>query len=351
MELILDKQFASAIEHMSEGVCITDPRLPDNPIVYVNPGFTQLTGYTAEEALGKNCRFLQSENTDTTSIDKIRHAIQRQASVTSVLLNRHKNGSLFWNELRVNPVTNEHGELIHYVGVQTDVTTRIEAKRDMSLAAKVQRTMLPTSTENSHFCLETIYQPHSFISGDCYDYYWDEEKKILSGYLFDIMGHGVATALQSSALRVLFEQASKKKLSLADKLAWVNDACLPYLADEYFFAAICFEMDFSQGMLRYAVGGVNYFLAERDRRHEMIGTPGMFLGIFEGMRFKEECIPFAKGDAFYFFSDGLYEKMPYPFTYEQRNFDETVHWLKALSQEPKRKDDVSALCIHVKEGN
>ncbi|MFC4077108.1 PAS domain-containing protein [Salinithrix halophila] len=348
LELLLDNQFALAIENMSAGVCITDPRLPDNPIVYVNPGFTELTGYTPEDVIGKNCRFLQSENTDRQAVHKLREAIHNGQSITTILLNRRKNGSLFWNELKINPVTDEKGDLVYYIGLQTDVTLRVQAKQDMALAAKVQRAMLPSRIDNERFRIEPLYIPYAFISGDSYDFYWDEEQSVLSGYLYDIMGHGVATALQSSALRVLFEQASKKNLTLAEKLGWVNNACLPYLADEYFIAAIAFELDFRRKVLTYSAGGINYFLASTLKHNGLVSAPGMFLGVFEGTSFQQGEIPFKQGDSFFFFSDGLFDLLPSPMKRFSSNFDRTVNWLQDLSQSECRRDDISALCIEIR---
>ncbi|PTM60030.1 PP2C family protein-serine/threonine phosphatase [Desmospora activa] len=348
MELLLEKQFAAAIDNLSVGVCITDPRLPDNPIVYVNPAFTTLTGYTADEAIGRNGRFLQSENTDPDAIEQIRFSVQKREPVKVVLLNQRKNGTLFWNELKVNPVWDEKGNLVHFIAMQSDVTARIQAKREMALAAKVQKTMLPAPLDNDFVRIDTLYKPYQFISGDSYDYQWDTEGEKLSGYLFDIMGHGVATALQSSALRVLFEQVSKKPLSVAEKLAWVNDASLPYLAAEYFIAGIAFELDFQRQTLSYAAGGVNYFLASTPDIEGIVSVPGMFLGIFEGTSFQQNEISFQSGDSFYFFSDGLHELMPSPLEDWPADFDSTVGWLRELSHDPNRRDDISALCLHIK---
>ncbi|MDR6227375.1 PP2C family protein-serine/threonine phosphatase [Desmospora profundinema] len=348
LELLLEKQFAAAMDHLPAGVCITDPRLPDNPVIYVNPGFTKLTGYSAEEVVGKNCRFLQCENTDPAAVEKIRSALEKREPVKVVLLNRRKNGVPFWNELKVNPVWDEEGNLVHFVAMQTDVTVRVEAKRDLALAAKVQRTMLPVPMENEFLRLETLYRPYGFISGDSYDFHWNESEEKLFGYLFDVMGHGVATALQTSALRVLFEQVSKKRLSLSEKLSWVNDASLPYLADEYFIAAIAFELNFQQQVLSYAAGGVNYFLASTSGTPEIVSVPGMFLGIFEGTSFEQNDIPFQSGDSFSFFSDGLHELMPSPLEELPSDFDRMVDWLRERSQNPNQRDDISALCLHIK---
>jgi PAS domain S-box-containing protein len=108
----------------STGIVITDPSLPDNPIVYVNPAFERVTGYSMEEAVGRNCRFLQAEDRDQPALDELRAAIREGRGCRVVLRNYRKNGSLFWNELYVSPVHDEEGRLAIFVGVQNDVTQR-----------------------------------------------------------------------------------------------------------------------------------------------------------------------------------------------------------------------------------
>ncbi|MDQ3794575.1 MAG: PAS domain S-box protein, partial [Actinomycetota bacterium] len=111
-----------AVNASSNGIVITDPRLPDNPIVYVNPAFEKTTGYTMEEATGRNCRFLQGEDRDQPALEKLRAAIQKGQECWAILRNYRKDGSPFWNELYISPVHDEEGCLINFVGVQNDVT-------------------------------------------------------------------------------------------------------------------------------------------------------------------------------------------------------------------------------------
>ncbi|MCA0312260.1 MAG: PAS domain-containing protein [Candidatus Melainabacteria bacterium] len=121
-----------AVESARNGICITNPRLPDNPIIYVNDAFLVMTGYRREQVLGRNCRFLQRDERDQQAIDLIRRAIKEETSITTVLRNYRRDGSLFWNELTVSPVHDESGRLINFVGVQNDISARKEAERRVS---------------------------------------------------------------------------------------------------------------------------------------------------------------------------------------------------------------------------
>lgn len=113
-----------AIAASSNGVIITDPNQPDNPIVYVNPRFEQITGYPAEEALGRNCRFLQGEYADQSILEELRIAIKEGREWSGPLRNARKDGSLFWNELYISPVQDAKGRVTNFVGIQKDVTDR-----------------------------------------------------------------------------------------------------------------------------------------------------------------------------------------------------------------------------------
>nr|WP_245411533.1 GGDEF domain-containing protein [Alkalicoccus urumqiensis] len=118
------QKLAAVIEHLHTSVVLTDPHTPDNPIVFINPAFTTLTQYTKEEAMGRNCRFLQGEDTSRETIEKIKTAVSRHESITVELKNYRKDGTPFWNEVRISPVYDEDGELIYYIGLQADVTER-----------------------------------------------------------------------------------------------------------------------------------------------------------------------------------------------------------------------------------
>ncbi|KQS67021.1 GAF domain-containing SpoIIE family protein phosphatase [Modestobacter sp. Leaf380] len=117
---------------------ITDPRQPDDPLVWVNPSFGRVTGYSYEDSVGRNCRFLQGPATSEASVAAIRAALREQRPITETLLNYRKDGTAFWNQLSISPVFDGQGELVSFVGVQTDVTerVRVEGEREAAFAAE-----------------------------------------------------------------------------------------------------------------------------------------------------------------------------------------------------------------------
>ena len=116
------------------GVVITDMRAPDNPLVYVNPEFERLSGYSAAQAIGRNCRFLQGPDTDQPAVADIRQAVNLGLPVATTLLNYRRDGTPFWNEMRLAPVPDDDGSVKFYLGLLTDVSDRVRAETDLARA-------------------------------------------------------------------------------------------------------------------------------------------------------------------------------------------------------------------------
>nr|AHZ63872.1 phototropin [Pilularia globulifera] len=117
---------ATTLERIEKNFVITDPRLPDNPIIFASDSFLELTEYTREEIIGRNCRFLQGEETDQTTVDKIRTAIREQREITVQLLNYTKTGKRFWNLFHLQPMKDQKGEIQYFIGVQLDGSQQLE---------------------------------------------------------------------------------------------------------------------------------------------------------------------------------------------------------------------------------
>jgi len=124
-----------AIAALNSAVIVTDPNQPDNPVVDVNPAFERITGYSQDETIGRNCRFLQGPKTDPAAIAEIHSAIDGQHDCQVVIRNYRKDGTPFWNEVKISPVRDSEGRLTHFVGVLTDVSRRIEVQETLERTA------------------------------------------------------------------------------------------------------------------------------------------------------------------------------------------------------------------------
>ncbi len=118
------RMLEASVSASIDGITISDVHQPDYPLIYVSPGFERMTGYRADEVLGRNCRFLQNDDRDQPALDEIRKALKAETQCRVVLRNYRKDGALFWNELTMYPLHDAAGRLTHYVGIQRDVTGR-----------------------------------------------------------------------------------------------------------------------------------------------------------------------------------------------------------------------------------
>ncbi|MEG4965539.1 PAS domain S-box protein [Microcoleus sp. B6-A1] len=117
-----------AIAASSNSILIADARKPDIPIIYCNPAFEKLTGYSTQEVIGRNCRFLQGPDTDQAELNKLRRSLQAGTEILVVLKNYRKDKTPFWNELMVSPILDNEGKLTHFIGVQNDISKRVAAE-------------------------------------------------------------------------------------------------------------------------------------------------------------------------------------------------------------------------------
>jgi PAS domain S-box-containing protein len=155
-----------AIHTAVTGVVISDCSLPDMPLIYVNPEFERMTGYAADEIVGKNCRFLQGQDTDKSQVDKLRAAIKAGEPCTITLLNYKKNGESFWNELTISPVKNEQQELTHFIGIQVDVSYRINALQELIQAKELAEESSRLKTDFLNAISHELHTPLTVMLGN-----------------------------------------------------------------------------------------------------------------------------------------------------------------------------------------
>lgn len=137
------------------GIVVADALLEDLPLVYVNPAFEAITGYRAEEVIGRNGRFLHSIESGQAALNEVRAALREQRETRVVLRNFRKDGQLFLNQFLLSPVRNCLGTVTHYVGVQEDVTEREMARQHM---AEQSMTDPLTSLPNRYLLMDRVGQ-------------------------------------------------------------------------------------------------------------------------------------------------------------------------------------------------
>ena len=138
---IIPQILTQILDGSVNGITLSDPDKEDNPIVYANKAFEQITGYSKEEIVGRNCRFLQGQERDQEELQQIRDAIKNAKPVEVTLKNFRKNGELFYNRLSITPLFDNDGHLIYFLGVQYDVTEQILAQQEIKTLTAALNTL------------------------------------------------------------------------------------------------------------------------------------------------------------------------------------------------------------------
>jgi len=108
-------------DELDMSVVVSDPNLPDNPMIFISAEFEAQTGYPVEEAIGRNCRFLQGRETNPAAVDLIRAGLRARTRFTVDILNYRRDGTSFLNRLRIRPIFDERGEVLYFIGAQNPV--------------------------------------------------------------------------------------------------------------------------------------------------------------------------------------------------------------------------------------
>lgn len=245
-----------AVEATSNGILVTDHRNDDHPIVYCNPAFERMTGYRREEIIGRNPRFLQGGDTEQDELGKLRAAIGAGGDYRGVLKNYRKDGTLFWNQLRMSPVFDESGNLTHYVGIQTDITESHNLTQQLSYQATHDSlTGLVNRAEFERYLQRALRRAHTDGSEHALCYLDLDQFKIIN----DSSGHIAGDELLKQLAEVLKAKVRKSDLLArlgGDEFAVLVEHCT--LADaqrvaEVLRKAIC-EYRFQWDGKSYAVG-------------------------------------------------------------------------------------------------
>ncbi|MEN8261673.1 MAG: SpoIIE family protein phosphatase, partial [Pseudomonadota bacterium] len=304
----------------SVGIVISDARQSDFPTIYVNPAFTEMTGYPREELIGQNMRLLQGPDTDSTAIQKVRQALQEGRSCEVVLKNYRKDGTPFWNELLISPVHEESGKLTHFIGVQTDITEIKRAEdehQELEIAKQIQQSLLPKSSlklDGLHiagYCLPALQ-----VGGDYFDYFWIRDAVDI--VIADVSGHSIGAALMMAETRStlkaetsnLIKTESNLNNSAANILHVLNNLLYEDLSRaELFITMFYLKYNMVTGQLRYANAGHNRALLLRhgETKCGQLDADGLILGVNKDVTFEEKTVHLEKGDLVLLYTDGITE--------------------------------------------
>ncbi len=350
-ERALHQRYRALMEQSFDALVLVE--MKTQQVVEVNRRFTELFGYSLPEdaPLYVNQFVVELQS----KLDHIYNAVlpERRFMPPESRLFRHKRGTLLYVE-RVGTVIRVDGKDIFLASLR-DVTTerrrQAELSRDVEFARNVQLELLPHIESAEFVEIRTLYYPKNFVSGDSYHLEWRRQGTLLRGFLIDVSGHGLATAIQTAALSVLLREAATSDLSLVEQLRQLNAQSAKYFSDDSYAAMLGFELDWSQRELRIAGAGITQFYANGRK----IETPGMFIGLWADVEFSTGSLPVAAGDSFYFLTDGFTDALVRPEFAAQLSpggqaFAADVAQLGRWGESGQLADDATGVCLHIGGG-
>lgn len=318
-----------AANSSAEGITISIMSEDDRPLLYVNEGFERLTGYNAEDVIGKNCRFLQGKDTEKEPVDAIRKAINNGNECAVELLNYKKDGTPFWNRLSITPLKDDEGNVTHYVGIQSDITELKETRkrleranfdlnifhdritRELDQASKAQQFILPADLpSNDKVKFSAKYEPADIIGGDYYDAI--ELKKGIYGIMIaDVTGHGIPAALLTFMTSFAFKDSVQKNLSTVQVVSTTNKKLRDKMPRGAFITMFYAIYNSNTRILTYTQAGhpQGYILRPKTKEAIPLTTGGSLVGVFKSdkISYGEKEILLQAGDKCILYTDAIIE--------------------------------------------
>lgn len=217
--------------------------------------------------------------------------------------------------------------------------------REIDLACRVQRELLPELTPSRGVEIRTLYYPSHFVSGDTFHLEWRNAGSLLRGFLVDVSGHGLAVAIQTTAVKVLLQESALVHLPLLGQVRWLNSRVTKYFENDSFAAIMAFELDLASKKLNYVSAGITCFFANGKK----IDTPGMFIGVWEQPEFGSGELDISPGDSFYFLTDGFSDQVSQlaesGVALLGGDFARNTLALQKIGDEGGLRDDASGICL------
>ena len=341
------ERYQALMRQSFEGLVVVNSKTRE--VVETNHRFTEILGYSLpEDAPLYTAHFMLDAQPDA---DRIFDTLNNQGYLSpEIRVFRHKNGTRVSVE-RTATVINISGQDYNLVSLR-DLTKerrrQEELVKEIELAKRVQQELLPKPSASPHIDIRSLYYPSSVVGGDSYYFERLNDGSTLRGFLVDVSGHGIATALQTASVNMLIRDAAEAELTLMEHLCQVNRRALNCFVEGSYATMLAFEVDLLRRELRYIGAGITKFYLNG----KAIETPGMFVGIFEDAVFDEGAVPIAAGDCIHFLTDGFTDALAQAkhatfWSRDGKDFDADVRQLEQLGESGNLHDDATGICIRI----
>ena len=341
------EKYKTLIDQAFEAVALLEP----NTLMFieVNARFTEWLGYSLPE--DEPFSLLNILTDSGSNLDSYRDTLGMTGYLPAARRTfRHKNGALVFME-RTATLVNIHGSKLVMMMLR-NISEQLQQeeimRQDAMLARRIQQALLPPPLHSEHVDIEILFCPCGDISGDLYHLEWQSEGKVLRGYLIDAPGHGLTTALYTSALSVLLHRAAELDMALDEQLHWLDRQIPRHFGDAVKVLGLAFEIDIETRELRFVGAGMPYFWAAAAARYGRVEVGGSDLGAENRLRKAMQKIPLSDGDLLYFTTGGLSGMLLHPPDAPLGKFRDMVQRLASFTKTTDCSDDATAVCIRIK---
>ena len=320
-----DPALGRALAAANSGITLADATREGFPLTFANAAFERLTGYRAEDVVGRNCSFLQGADTDPAAVEAIAAALRDGRECAVTLLNYRRDGTPFHNELRLAPVFDDAGRRTQVIGVQNDVSALVRAERSLQRASRViadqdqelaelrvlQGALTPVEPPpRPQLDLATCFVPaEGGVAGD-FSLVAPAPRDATVLVVGDVIGHGLEAARRATFLRTALATFSRFSDDPARLLEMANHALIERAGTgTEFVTAVIATLRPGERTLLWAAAGHSPPLA-LDRGEPLDGEGGVPLGIDIDVGARSHAAPLAAGDGVLLFTDGLPEARP-----------------------------------------
>jgi len=357
-----EEKFRQVAETINEIFLVADQKR----IVYVSPAYKRITGMPCQTLLD-----------NPQALAELIHPVDRkmmQATFPQNFLSINQatnvefriirpDGEIRWLWLQSYPARDEANSNSFKATTIVDITDRKEIEdklrererqnqMELLLAERVQRDSLPLPFAGNKVLVSTIFEPYSMVSGDFYNYKWFEEQNKLCGYIIDVSGHGVATALQTATFKMMLDiMLLTGKTIKEGHLQTINERIKNYLYEDSFVALLYFEFDLQARVLKLISAGITLFLAAKPDECSLVPISGCYLGIIDDPEIETVTIPIKAGEIYCMMSDGVSDLIESHGISKWESITEYTNWFEKLAESPDRNDDFSVICIEILSEN
>ncbi|MDP4158945.1 MAG: PAS domain S-box protein [Bacillota bacterium] len=357
-----EEKFRQLAETINEIFLINDKE----KIVYVSPAYERISGMTCQSLIDNKSSFAELihpvdfERIRTFFFEGFQNMFEAANEEFRII---RPDGEMRWLWVQSYPIRDEANKGSLKATSIVDITDRKKIEEqlraqerqtnlELFLAARVQQDSLPHPFVGDKVSVCTIFKPYRTVSGDFFNYKWFEGENKLCGYIIDVCGHGMATALQTATFKMMLDNVLLTGDTIEEgDIHTINQKIMNYLYEGSFLALLYFEFDLQQCVLKLISAGITLFLAAKPHECSLVPISGCYLGIIDDPIIETTTIQLKVGEIYCLMTDGASDLIELHGISKQESLPEYMNWLEKLAGTTENNDDFTVIGVEVLQEN